>query len=503
MKSRSVAVSERRVGAQQPRVKHVPAYKSSSGWDAVDLFESIGFPLDEWQQGVLVDALGERPDGRWSAFEVGLIVPRQNGKNFILEARELAGVLFFGDREVIHSAHRLDTARNAFRYVESKVRETPALLERVQGYRGQDRYDPRIPGIRTGAGEMSIQFENGGKISWRARAEDGGRGLTGDLVVLDEAFDLTAEQVASMMPTMAARSLEGNPQIWYTSSAGKHDSEQLANLRERGMSGDEARLAYFEWSADDDAESDDVDAWYAANPALGIRISEEYVAETEFSAMDDEQFRRERLGIWAPVGAQTVFTRGDWKKHLDTASIPGDVVAFGLDVPPERDQAVISVAGLRDDGKIHVEIVDQRVGTSWVAKRLFELQESWSPVATVVEAGSAAGALLKELKREGVRVMEVTARDYQQACGLVFDEIKKPEDQTSLIHIGQAQLDDAVLGASLKFKGETLFLWARGKDGVNVSPLAALTLAWLGLTSRGMKRKTHGKTGSGWRVVAL
>jgi predicted amidohydrolase YtcJ len=61
--------------------------------EAVELAASAGLVLDDWQQHVLVSALGERPDalGTWAAFEVGLVVPRQCGKGGVLEARELAG----------------------------------------------------------------------------------------------------------------------------------------------------------------------------------------------------------------------------------------------------------------------------------------------------------------------------------------------------------------------------------------------------------------------------
>ena len=38
----------------------------------------------------------ERADGNWSAFEVGVNVPRQNGKGGIIEARELAGLFLLG-----------------------------------------------------------------------------------------------------------------------------------------------------------------------------------------------------------------------------------------------------------------------------------------------------------------------------------------------------------------------------------------------------------------------
>src|SRR3954467_11750979 len=92
-------------GVQRPRLSSVPAFGSSAGAEAVELAASVGLTMDPWQARVLHGAVGEREDGRWSAFEVGLLVPRQNGKGSILEARELAGLFLFGEQLIIHSAH--------------------------------------------------------------------------------------------------------------------------------------------------------------------------------------------------------------------------------------------------------------------------------------------------------------------------------------------------------------------------------------------------------------
>jgi phage terminase large subunit-like protein len=69
---------------------------SSRGREAVELAASAGLVLDEWQAFVLERALGVRENGKWAAFEVGLVVPRQNGKGGLLEARELAGLFVLG-----------------------------------------------------------------------------------------------------------------------------------------------------------------------------------------------------------------------------------------------------------------------------------------------------------------------------------------------------------------------------------------------------------------------
>jgi hypothetical protein len=121
-------------GAQRPRVSHVPAGVSSAGVEAVELAASAGLVLDEWQAFVLESSLRERRVGdelKWSAFEVGLIVSRQNGKGSILEARELAGLFLFGEQLILHSAHEFKTAQEAFRRVLSLVENTDDLRKRV------------------------------------------------------------------------------------------------------------------------------------------------------------------------------------------------------------------------------------------------------------------------------------------------------------------------------------------------------------------------------------
>ncbi len=64
------------VGAQRPRLLSVPACVSSAGREAVEIAASAGLVLDPWQEFVLEQSLGEKSDGNWSAFEVGLVVSR-------------------------------------------------------------------------------------------------------------------------------------------------------------------------------------------------------------------------------------------------------------------------------------------------------------------------------------------------------------------------------------------------------------------------------------------
>ncbi|WP_346843744.1 hypothetical protein [uncultured Rothia sp.] len=458
-------------GSQLPRVDHTPLFHSSAGDDAVDLAAVAGLNLDEWQQHVLRGSLGERPDGRWQAFEVGLVVPRQNGKGSILEARELAGMFLFGERMIIHTAHLFSTAKEHQMRIESLIRGSE-LVEYMKGFQG----DPNgvMTGIKTGNSEMAFTHKNGNRIKFLARSGgNSGRGFTGDLVVLDEAYNLPDSVIAAMMPTMAARSMTGSPQIWYTSSAGMPESAVLRRVRERGLNpDDEPRLAYYEWSVADDANPDEPVNWAQANPALGIRIAPDFV-ENERRTLDDEEFKRERLGIWAKEGGSSVIPPGKWDEALDEFSEPGPDVAFGVDVPYDRSSASIAVASVRDDGLIHVEVVDRRPDTDWVMPRIEELRRKWRPVGIAFDAASQTADVAASNARVKRKMLPLDGRTYMQSCGAFFSEVMAGRVR----HTGQEDLTLAVERAR-RSKGATdLWRWAKEDRADDISPLVAVTLA--------------------------
>lgn len=460
--------------ARPPRVRKVPAYATSAGAEAVDLAASAGLLLDDWQADTLTDALGERPDGTWSAFEVGLIVPRQNGKGAVIEARELAGLFLFGERLILHSAHEFKTAQEAFRRLLGLVEGTDDLRRRVSR-------------IRTSHGEEGIELFGGQRLRFVARSTGSGRGFTGDCVILDEAYALTAEEMAALLPTMSARP---NPQLWYTSTPPKDPAAMLTSLRSRGASADEGRLAYFEYGAEGPVDAIDLDdrrLWADTNPALGIRISEEFVAnERDALKAAVAEFARERLGVWPPSvdGEWQVITEAAWSARADPESTLVDPVALAVDVTPDRSWAVIGAAGAREDGSLGVEVIDHRRGTGWVGTRMKTLTERWKPCAVVVDAGGPAGSLLADLEKALRRGMEVTkpsAREAGQACGALWDGLCG--DTPTVWHLDQAPLNTAVAGARKRPLGDA-WAWDRRSVSVDISPLVAVTLAAWGYATR-------------------
>jgi hypothetical protein len=181
------------LGDQEPRVCSLPPFDSGvSGRNAVTLAGVAGLELDPWQQLVLESGLRRR-DGKWAAFEVALIVARQNGKGTVLEALELAALFLFPDvRLILHSAHEFKTAAEAFLRVRALIEDNP-------------EFDSQVSRIRTAAGAEAVELKDGKRLRFVARSSGSGRGFTSDLVILDEAYKLGDQEMAALLPTLLAQ----------------------------------------------------------------------------------------------------------------------------------------------------------------------------------------------------------------------------------------------------------------------------------------------------------
>lgn len=476
-------------GAQEPRVRAVPAYASSRGQEAIDIARSVGLELDPFQQLALVDACGVREDGKWAAFEVGVNVARQNGKGGIIEARELAGVFAFGERLQLHSAHEFQTATEAMLRMEELIEEGGLVSE----------LKPR-GGVSRSHGSEGFIFRSGQRLRYRTRTKGGGRGFTGDTLYLDEAMMLPEMFIGALLPTLSGRSVDGNPQVWYTGSAVDqlvHENGVVfARVRERGLRGDDPSLVYHEYSAAPALGEDgqpitpdrleaaflrDPERWAEANPGLGIRISTEHVAK-ELRAMDDRTFAVERLGVgdWPATDGSgaSVIDIEKWDDLADVASKLADPCALAFDVTPDRSSATISAAGARPDGLAHVEVVDHRRGTGWVVARLAELVEEHEIAGVFCDGVGPAASLLPKLEQLGIAVETVNATEHGQACGDLFDLV----EQGRLRHLGSSELRTAVKGAAKRPLGDA-WAWSRKSSAVDISPLVSSTLALWGAST--------------------
>jgi phage terminase large subunit-like protein len=513
-------------GSQTPRILHLPTSADpelgTSGQAVRDLAASCGLMLDPWQAALIDEACTyrrqaffnpytEQTEYKWAATEVGLMISRQNGKGSILEARELAGLFLFGERMIIHSAHQFDTSKEAFERILSLIEANPeleALIANVTRSHGEE-------GIKL---KPVIRGQRGQQLRFRTRTKSGGRGFTGDCLILDEAMILESAMVKALMPTLVARP---NAQIWYTGSAGDEDSEQFGRVRQRGIDGTDARLLYAEWSIDphtmycDPDTCDEHDdpaspySWAKANAAMNIADDhgvQQDGLETDFNAMSPEDFAAEHLGVgtWPIVGAGW---RVISKAAYDRAGLDGmsslvdktKSISLGIDVSPDSLRSSIFVAGYSTQKTptgadcYHVELAqdgesfDWRPGTQWVVDRAVQICKRNRVASIIIDPSTPAGnfvePLTKRLKLEGLATVVVTvnSREYAQGC-VDFKTGMDPKkgDEPNIVHVSQKPMTKAVSVANIRKLSD---LWALSKDksSDDISPFVAAVLALIGL----------------------
>lgn len=490
-----------------------------------------GLHLDPWEVLVLTEMLGERDDWyyndvlktdmrQYSAYEVGLMVSRQNGKGSILEARELAGLFLLGERTILHTAHEFPTAKEGFQRIEALISGCPELKKEVA--RG---------GIKWSHGDESITLVSGQRLVFKTRTKGAARGFTIDCLIFDEAMYLKQEQIAAMMPAVSARP---NAQLIYTGSAGDKDSDHLGRARSRGIDGSDPRLAYLEWSVDSCtdfcppacsehdrttieepqrlspeqlsvARGELVQSYAKANPGLGYRLSVENI-ESERRSMSPEVFKRERLGVgdWPVEGnAWAVIDEESWRARYSDLSAPQSPLVFAIDVTPDASHACITVAGLNGEqvngvDQVHVEVTqngaryDHRPGRGWVVERMIDLCKRHKPKYVVIDKAYQAGPLFDELeeplKRLGVEILCPTMREYAQACGLFYSAcVPRRDNAPYLVHPDQPMLTAAVAGSE-KRDIQDAWAWDKRNASADISPLVAATHALWGVHKMGVTK---------------
>jgi hypothetical protein len=458
-------------GSQQPRVSLVPPSVHNDAEDAIDLAAGYGLVADEWQESVLEGWLGLKANGKWAAPRCGLAVPRQNGKNGILEVRELFGMIMRGEK-FLHTAHEVKTARKAF--------------QRLLGFFENERKYPELAAmvkeIRKTNGQEAIILDNGGSVEFIARSKGSGRGFTVDVLVCDEAQELSDDSLAALLPTISAAPL-GNPQTILTGTppGPKMNGEVFARMRTAGVKRTDNRLCWKEWSLLPGDDLNDRFNWAKANPSLGGRLAIDTIAD-ERSAMDDDTFGRERGGIWDDEEETgSAIPASAWGACV----APGEMVTapvFALDVSPNHSWAAIAAAGRRDDGVLHVEvtttdegrIVDHREGTDWIIPRLIDMCTRWDGLTVNIAAGSGAEALKPEIEELGITVKVIPSAKVPTACGFMYDKATTG----GIRHLGQEPLTTAVKAARKHQEdGETAWKFGRRKSSGDITPLYAATLA--------------------------
>lgn len=389
-------------------------------------------------------------------------MPRQNGKTLLIEGRAEAGMLLYNE-QVIYTAHLQKTATESFEEMASFF-DTPKLRKYVKD-------------IKTALGREQIILNTGARVKFLARTRNGGRGQHGDLLIFDEAQELSVEAQASFIPAISA-SL--NPQVIYvgTPPDPSSDGTVFRGIRERAIAGETESTSWFEYSVDAIGDVNDKKRWADTNPALGKRILLSTV-EGEREQMPPDTFARERLGWWTPVAEEKVeyaIPEEVWDACRSDKEKPEGKTAYGVKFSYDGSEVCLCGAVIPSEGSARVSLIDHRptvMGLQWLADWLNARYSKASCV--VIDGRNGVDVLIDKIsgtwKMKG-SVIRPSSRDMIAATGALVDAVNVKsvtwyDKQTAL-------RDSAVTSIKRPINGG----WGFGGD--NSLPIEACSLALWG-----------------------
>ena len=459
-------------GSQEPRIQIEPERAGSDGADAALLMKEYGYELDPWQRMVIDCWLGCDENGKYNVTNAGLSLPRQNGKNVCLEAREFFGMVINGER-ILHTAHQVRTSKKSFRRLAAMFTDKrhPEVTDIVKQ-------------IRYTNGEECIELDNGGIIEFSARSRQAARGFDGiSLVVYDEAQELTDDQVEAIMATLSA-SATGTRQLIYTGTPPYPNCPGEVFRRRRSVCLTDAGKhdSWHEWSvcaeSINDIKVEDTSLWYMTNPALGIRLDEEFTQE-EQRTMSVDGFARERLGWWSPsIQAKIDYAISSelWDECASLEVAPEGKTAYGIKFSPDGSEVALCVAVIPPEGPARIELIERKptgLGTQWLADWLNERYKKASCV--VIDGKNGVDVLIEKIAttwRVRGSVIRPGFRDVIASVSTLIDALN---EKTVTWYKQQDMLRDSAITATKRPIGGG---WGFG--GEDSSPIEACALALWG-----------------------
>lgn len=455
-----------------------------------------------WQRDTLHGILALNDDGLFTHPTAIVIACRQNGKT--LSAAELRIIYgaFNRHETVVYSAQRWLTAKSIYLRVKRLIASRPSLKRRASGWL-----------CSQGVAGFTVHHDDGTEspVMFITRSGDFRGPDEIDLVIYDEAYNLTDAAMAAIGPTQLAAK---NPQTIYLSSAVNEDihpnGEVLARLRYRAL--EAIRLDrtgtgvyYAEYAAPepDPALSDverralreNPETWRLANPSMGVIHSDAKVQKL-LSELSATSFEVEVLGWgrWPRTeeGAASIIPASTWNDMHNPNARDQLTGSCTLAAHRSRNRQVWSIAAaqMTADGRIHPEIGPMRSGShAQVAEYLIAKVAEWNPVALVIDRKNQASVLQPLLMAAGIEPVMTGAPEAAASCEVFLNDALDGR----LSHSDQQMLNDAVISASFRELPGGDAAWAEDIEGV-AGPLIAASQAVWALRKFGSKpkRKTVG-----------
>jgi phage terminase large subunit-like protein len=470
------------LGALEPRL-HTPWLKGETrGGEIAELAERIGQPLLPWQKLLLDDMSTVDENGMFIKKSSLVLLARQSGKSHMMRMRMLAGLFCFDEENILMMSSQRKMAIRSLEIMVNIVERNDFLLKQVKGGKIDTAW-------RRTTGNEGLHLANGNRIEVIAANSDSARGLTCSTLWIDELREVGE---AAMDASKSTTLTQPNSQRFYTSNAGSAESEVLIHMRERSMSKPPRSLGFYEYSAPENCDIWDRSGWAAANPSLGILISEEAIEET-IATSTVIAARTETLCQFVNTGLTSPWTPGSWEDlaDKDMQMNPGMTVMFAFDVDPHTRRSASLVAGaLLPDGRIALQLLQTwqsliAVDELQIAVDIKKKCDEWHPRLVLHDSYTTA-AIAERLKNSGIAVEPVVGAQFYTACSTFKDAI----DNKRVVHAGQEPLDQMMLNVASSSK-DTGWRIVRKKSAGSVAGPIGLAMVTLHLSKPVSEAKVY------------
>ena len=455
-----------RVGRQSPTVSVILPYEATKGQEAIELYNTSNSSALEWQAALTYDIMAVNDEGLWVHQKFGYSVPRRNGKSEMALARCIWG-LNHGER-ILYTAHRASTAHSIWERLSRLCVKTG--VEVVSSFRA--------------FGKEHLYCANDGIIEFRTRTSTGGLGEGFDLLVIDEAQEYTPEQETALKYVVSDSK---NPQtiMFGTPPTAISAGTVFPKYRTRVLQGGTYEAGWAEWSVEAMTDAHDVDAWYEANPSLGIILKERTI-RSEIGD-DDTDFNVQRLGLWLKYNQRSAISKNEWEAlQVDALPVLEGKLFCGVKFGHDGENVSLSIA-CRTGEKIFVETVGCkpiRAGISWIV----DFIEKADIREVAVDGKNGTGLLQDAMKNLKLRKPVIPTVAQVIKANAVFEQAVT---QATLVHMQQSAVMQIVSNCEKRAIGSGGgFGYQSLLDGADVSILDSMILAhWICLETPKVRKK--------------
>lgn len=461
-----------RYGNQKPRIDIFYDGDIDLAEKTIVLLEHYKMKLLPWQKSILRRWMAQAEDGTWANPDCGLSVARQNGKTELLIARIIGGMIFLGEC-LVYTAHQGNTVDEIKRRVQRFFYDAEAEIRDL--LTSEFDKDPRSYDY--------VELRNGGRCIFRTRTRSAGLGFTSDTLLIDEAQEENDAQEEALRPTISA-GRQHNPQVIMVGTPPTSGSAGTVFIRARRniLAGKADNFCWQEWSVENITATDDVDAWYETNPSLGYFLSLKAI-KAESTTMSQDSFNKMRLGWYAGLDAQRLFTDEEWNElAVQAVKLPEKPeLVYSVKFAPDRSAVTLAVGVVMGE-KIHVEVIERKRMSDGIAWLVRWLLDRWRKANKIIIDGAAGqGLLVEELTRSEKRIAKRLLTPNVKEAGSAYASFYQAIQDKMLTHYNQPILNSAIRTCKRRDIGKDgMFGYAPLNPNIQMDPVDAVAFAYYG-----------------------